>query len=74
MTRAEIIERLTEAQRDFLLRVLHGRPLKLADRAEDRVRQSVRRAGLAMVAPGPRRWVITEAGRRALEAKEAGNG
>lgn len=61
---------LSEAQRDFLTRVQNGRPLRLADRAEDRVRQSCRRSGLAEIARNPRRWVITEAGRRALSAQE----
>lgn len=41
---------------DFLRRVCEGRPLGCADRAEDRVRQRVRRMGLTYVAKTPRRW------------------
>lgn len=58
---------LTEAHVDFLKRVRDGQPLKLASRAEDRIRQSCRRDGLAEVVMNPRRWVITPAGRAALE-------
>lgn len=59
--------KLTPEHRDFLERVRDGRRLGLADRAEDRVRQTCRRRGLAEVIMNPRRWVITEAGRKALE-------
>jgi predicted N-formylglutamate amidohydrolase len=62
---------LTKEQRDFLQRVRDGQPLSLADRREDRVRQYCRRNGLASVLMKPRRWVITTAGRTALE-KERG--
>jgi hypothetical protein len=58
---------LNKDEREFLMRVRDGNRLKLADRAEDRVRQSCRRKGLAMVVMGPRRWTITTAGREALE-------
>jgi hypothetical protein len=60
--------KLTDDQIDFLTRVRDGRRLKFADRAEDRVRQSCRRTGLAQVEKVPRRWTITEAGRLALQA------
>ena len=63
--------KLTAEERDFLERVRDGRVLKLADRPQDRVRQSCRRRGLAEVAMNPRRWVITESGRNALD-KERG--
>lgn len=64
----ELGERLlTAEERDFLERVRDGRVLKLADRPQDRVRQSCRRRGFAEVAMNPRRWVITPAGRAALE-------
>lgn len=58
---------MTNQQAEFLLRLRDGRPLGLADRVEDRARQWCRRNGLAEVLPNPRRWVITEAGRKALE-------
>lgn len=58
---------LTAEERDFLERVRDGRVLKPADRPQDRVRQSCRRRGFAEVATNPRRWVITPAGRAALE-------
>jgi hypothetical protein len=63
--------KLTTEERDFLERVRDGRVLKLADRPQDRVRQSCRRRGLAEVVMNPRRWVITPAGRNALD-KERG--
>lgn len=63
--------KLTRDQADFLRRVRDGSRLKPADRDEDRVRQSVRRAGLAEVVMNPRRWTITETGRRALEDSNA---
>ncbi len=59
--------KLSKAQRDFLEGVGYGRPLRHADRAEDRVRQWCRRNGLAEVVRNPRRWVLTEAGRAALK-------
>lgn len=62
--------KLTDAQRDFLERVRDGRNLPPADRTEDKIRQSCRRAGWAEVAKNPRRWVITDAGRKALEGND----
>jgi hypothetical protein len=59
---AEIAAGLSEVQRDFLSRVASGRPLKLAGRAEDRARQSLRRAGLVTVLKAPRRWAVTDLG------------
>ena len=59
--------RLTEAQRDFLERVRDGQQLRLADRAEDRVRQSMRQAGFVVCLRNPRRWAITDSGRAALQ-------
>lgn len=59
--------KLTTEQRDFLERVRDGKRIKLADRQEDRVRQSCRRSELAEVVMNPRRWVITDAGRQALK-------
>lgn len=59
--------KLTPEHRDFLERVRDHRVLPLADRAQDRVRQFCRQNGLAEVVMKPRRWVITEAGRKALE-------
>ena len=57
---------LTDRERDFLQSVWNGTRLRLADREEDKVRQKMRKAGLAEVVMSPRRWVITDAGRAAL--------
>lgn len=57
---------VTEAERDFLLRVKKGLRLKLADHQEDRVRQRMRKLGLAKVVMNPRRWVLTETGHATL--------
>ena len=62
--------KLSNRELDFLRRVRDGERLRLADRDEDKVRQRVRRAGLAEVVMNPRRWVITDAGRAALERSE----
>ncbi|MCZ7488232.1 hypothetical protein [Rhizobium rhizogenes] len=62
--------KLTKSERDFLERVRDGRPLPSADRKQDRARQSVRRLGFAEVVMRPRRWIITDAGRAALERSE----
>lgn len=59
--------KLTAEHLDFLKRVRDGRPLKVADRAQDKVRQYCRRHGLASVQKEPRRWVILPAGRNALD-------
>lgn len=64
--------KLTKAQTDFLDALVHGQRLRLADRAEDRVRQFCRKNGLAMVVMNPRRWVVTDAGRAALKAARDG--
>lgn len=62
--------KLTSAERDFLERVRDGRRLPLADDVQDKARQKTRRLGLAEVVMNPRRWVITDAGRAALERSE----
>lgn len=62
---------LNEDERDFLTRLRDGTRLAPADRAEDRARQFCRRNGLAVVLQNPRRWSITEAGRRALSEGDA---
>ncbi|WP_164834488.1 hypothetical protein [Sinorhizobium meliloti] len=59
--------KLTDREKDFLSRVKVGARLRLADRDEDKVRQRMRRLGFAEVVMNPRRWVLTEAGRQALE-------
>jgi hypothetical protein len=59
-------EKLNIDELDFLQRVRDGRRLRLADRYQDRVRQRMRRAGLVEVLMEPRRWSITDLGRRAL--------
>lgn len=60
--------KLDPNERDFLRRVRDGKPLKPADREEDKVRQRMRRFGLAEVLMKPRRWSVTDAGLRALES------
>lgn len=62
--------KLTKPERDFLERVRDSRPLKIADRKEDRVRQWLRKLGYVECVMGPRRWIITDAGRAALERSE----
>lgn len=59
--------KLTDREKDFLIRVKVGARLRLADRDEDKVRQRMRRLGFAEVVMNPRRWVLTEAGRQALK-------
>lgn len=59
--------KLTPREHDFLIRVRDSRDLRIADRDEDKARQKMRRLGYAEVLPSPRRWVITEAGRLALQ-------
>ena len=54
---------LRQAQRDFLRRVCTKQDLRLADREEDRVRQSLRRLGLVHVVKNPRRWEPTTRGK-----------
>lgn len=61
------VVKLTKDHVDFLVRVRDGQRLKLADRAQDRVRQYCSRSGLAKVEMNPRRWTITPAGLAALE-------
>lgn len=55
---------------DFLTAVKNGSQLRIADRAEDKTRQRMRKAGYAEVVMNPRRWAITDAGRQALAAQE----
>lgn len=62
----ELTPSLSEAELTFMLALLYMKPLPHADRAEDRVRQRLRKAGLVKVAQNPRRWVLTPAGRGAL--------
>lgn len=60
-------EKLTGGERRFLECVRDGLPLRLADRQEDRLRQKMRRLGLAVVLKQPRRWSVTPAGLAALQ-------
>lgn len=80
MRRAEIIERLTKPQRDLLERI--GSTSGVIDITDETlVRRLIERGlvfkfyettnGSPTLSPV---WTITEAGRRALEAKETGNG
>lgn len=66
------MSKLTADDIDFLERVRDGRRLGLADRAQDRVRQRCRAAGLAKVEKNPRRWTVTPAGRAALANGDEG--
>jgi len=64
---------LSEDDKDFILRVGWGRRLKMADRVQDRVRQRVKKFGLAEVVINPRRWVLTPKGLdlwKSLESKK----
>lgn len=54
--------KLTEREKQFLVRVKDGERLRLADREEDKARQRVRKLGLAEVVMNPRRWVVTRQG------------
>lgn len=58
---------LTDDEMDFLNRLKLGTRLKLADRKEDKIRQKMRRLGYAYVIMGPRRWVLTDKGWKAVE-------
>ncbi len=53
---AKIAQELNLIERNFLKRVCDGHPLSLANRAEDRARQRLRKLGLVHVAKNPRRW------------------
>jgi hypothetical protein len=53
-----------------LRRLRDGRSLPLADRKQDRVRQSLRKAGLIKCVMNPRRWVVTEYGLHILSRAE----
>lgn len=74
--------KMTEAEHGFLsvlakyTKTVARRHLPLADRQEDKVRQSLRRRGLAEFGKweGDRivGWRITDLGRAALEQKEEG--
>lgn len=63
-----ILAKLTVGHIDFLERVRDGKPLRLAFRDEDRIRQFCRKYGLAKVEANPRRWVLTAAGEAALQS------
>jgi hypothetical protein len=53
---------LSKFEEDFLLRLVRGEKLRLADREEDKARQKVRKLGLAEVVMKPRRWSVTAKG------------
>lgn len=55
-------EWLTEAHMRFLCDLDAGRKPIHAGRAEDRVRQKLRKAGLVRVLSRPRRWALTSLG------------
>jgi hypothetical protein len=72
-TVSAILPRLTEAQRDILDRLAEGRKLGVADRADDRARQGLRRKGLIAYCGTPMRWQISALGlsvRSALRSQE----
>jgi len=69
----EIAARLTKAHFRFLDDLYAVRPLRLADRVEDRVRQKCRRLGLVAWCGKPVRWQISGLGlavRAELERQE----
>jgi len=57
---------LTSAEQDFMHRIAFNRPLPMADRKQDRVRQRLRKRGLVQCVMNPRRWVLTDEGAKAL--------
>jgi hypothetical protein len=57
-------------ERNFLRSLIIGARLSAATREEDKARQFCRKHGLAEFVMNPRRWVITDAGRKAMEAGE----
>lgn len=61
--------KLTKDQAEFLQRIMNGKHPGLADRKADKARQFCRRNGLATIVMNPRRWVITDAGHKALEGQ-----
>jgi hypothetical protein len=61
---------LTEEHMEVLRRLRDGRVLPLADRKQDRVRQSLRRAHLIKCVMNPRRWIATEYGLKILARAE----
>jgi hypothetical protein len=67
--KAKPVVHLTSDQRDFLKRLQNGAPLRIADRAQDKVRQQMRKAGYAAVVGNPRRWRLTSEGAAALRAR-----
>lgn len=69
-TPQDVEMKLAPVQRAFLECLRDGRRLPHATRWEDRARQAMRRAGYAVVLKNPRRWALTELGRRALETRE----
>lgn len=64
------MDKLTPDHLDFMRRVWTAKPLKSADRAEDKIRQQCRKAGYVKIMRNPRRWVITDAGKAALRSGE----
>lgn len=64
--------RLTDAQRLFLERIFIGGRMNLADREQDRIRQSCRRLGLCEYAGTPKKWRLTDLGRSSLTPDKEG--
>lgn len=62
MTPTEIARSLTGRSREFFYDVFNQVNLRLADRAEDRARQKVRRLGLVEHSGKPKRWRVTPLG------------
>lgn len=59
---AEVARRLTPAQVAILEALANERRLGLADRAEDRARQGLRKTGLIAYCGKPLRWQISASG------------
>jgi hypothetical protein len=57
-------------EKAFLRSLIIGARLPTATREEDKARQFCRKHGLAEVVMNPRRWVITDAGRKEMEVGE----
>lgn len=61
---------LTDDHMEVLRRLRDGRHLPIADRKQDRVRQSLRKAGMIQCVMNPRRWVLTDFGQSILSKAE----
>lgn len=69
---ADVAAKLTEAQRNILDRLATGLRLGLADREDDRARQSLRKQGLIAYCGKPLRWQLSSKGLALAQHLEQG--